>query len=124
MSYLEYRKLLKPDQKVSKMRNIITSYQGHKFHSKKEVGYYQHLQGLKAVGEVKKIEKQVRYKLAVNKALICTYVLDFKVTYKDRIEYVDVKPWDKKTGKFMLTPIYQIKKKLMKAIHGINLIEV
>lgn len=124
MSYLEYRKIGSGDQKVSKMGNVITEYNGQRFHSKKEVGYLQHLEGLKAIGEVKKIETQLRYKITVNKALICNYVLDFKVTYKNRIEYIDVKPFDKRRQKFLLTPTYVLKKKLMAAVHKIKIKEI
>lgn len=62
------------------------------------------------------IEEQVPFKIVVNNHKICTYKLDFKVTYKDRIEFIDVKG--------VRTAIYSLKKKLVEAVYGIKIKEV
>lgn len=124
MSYLDYRKMT-GQKSISKMRNVITEYNGKKYHSKKEAGYAQYLDGLVSLGEVREWQGQVKYKITLNKASICTYILDFKVIYSDgRIEYVDVKPFDKRRGKYILTATYSLKKKMMKAEHKISIKEV
>lgn len=107
---------------TNKYRNQRTSYNGSVYDSKREAEYRQHLDLLTGDNvpdqdRVELVEEQVRYPIIVNEVKICTYVLDFKVTYGDgRIEYVDVK--GVKTG------VYKLKKKLMKAVHGIDLLEV
>lgn len=92
---------------------------GRKFDSHVEAAYYNRCLILKQAGEILHIELKVMYELTVNGYFICNYELDFRVTYADgRIEYVDTK------SKETLTPLYKMKKALMKAIHGIDLIEV
>lgn len=107
------------------MRNkfgaIKTDYNGIKYDSRKEAAYAQTLDLCKkAVGKsdrVVEIERQLPYLLEVNGVKICKYILDFKVKYADgRTEYIDVKG--------VLTPVYKLKKKLVKAIHNIDIKEV
>lgn len=104
----------------SKYRNKITLYNGIKFHSTKEANYCRQLDLLKTANNenerVLKYEMQVPFVFSVAGVLICTYKLDFKVYYKDRVEYVDVKG--------MRTDVYQIKKKMMKAFYNIDIKEV
>lgn len=92
---------------------------GTTYMSKLEMNYRKKLDILtKAVGadKVFLIEEQVPFDCIVNGKKICRYLLDFKVTYKDRVEYVDVKG--------VVTPIYRIKKKLVEALYGITIKEV
>ena len=70
--------------------------------------------------KVVKIEKQVRYDVIVNDEKICFYKLDFKVTYKDRIEYIDVKGLRRGCAYQM----FKLKKKLVEALYGIKITEV
>ncbi len=106
--------------KQNKYHNKKTDYKGEKYDSKAEAGYAAELDMLKnARFEAQRVvlwERQVRYPLVVNDVKIAVYVLDFKVTYGDgRVEHVDVKG--------MRTDVYKIKKKLMLACHGIEIIE-
>lgn len=116
----EYRKLVPTKQ--NKYKNKKTWYNNVLYDSKREANYRQQLDMLSSSSvptkeRVSSIEEQVRYKMIVNDIKICTYVLDFKVTYADgRIEHVDVKG--------MLTGVYKLKKKLMLACHDINIVEV
>ena len=63
---------------------------------------------------------QVRYDLVVHNSKIGFYKADF-VTYKNgkAIEVIDVK--SEMTKKL---PVYRLKKKLMKAIYNIDIIEI
>ena len=63
---------------------------------------------------------QVRYDLVVNNINIGFYKADF-VTYKHGkvLEVIDVK--SEMTKKL---PVYRLKKKLMKAIYGIDIVEI
>ncbi len=105
---------------MNKYRNIKTMYNGVVFHSKKEASFAAQLDQLKKAEKpserVEKYEMQVRYPLIVNDIKICTYVLDFLVTYSDgRKEHIDVKGFS--------TTNYKLKKKLMLGVHGITIIE-
>jgi len=103
--------------KRMKYRNIKTVIDGITFDSKKEAAYYGTLVLLKKSGEVIDFELQPKYYLAINGVKCGFYKADFKVTWKSGVvRVVDVKG--------MKTPIYNLKKKLVKAIHGIDIIEV
>lgn len=104
----------------NKYGNKKTVYNGRNFDSKKEADYCQLLDVLKSTAieslRVNLYEMQVPYLLEVNGIKICKYILDFKVYYADgRTEHIDIKGY--------LTPVFRIKKKLMKAIHNIDIIE-
>lgn len=106
--------------KTSRYKGIPTqTADGQKFRSHVEAHYYNRCLILQKTGEIVLIEREVRYELVVNGVFVCTYFLDFRITYKDdRVEHVDTK------SEATLTPIYRIKKQLMLACHGIELIEV
>lgn len=104
----------------SKYRNQKTVYDGIIFDSKKEAAYCKALDLSKFALNIKErvlgYERQVPYKIIINGILVCRYILDFKVHYADaRIEYVDVKG--------MKTSVYELKKKLMLALHDISIME-
>jgi hypothetical protein len=98
-----------------------TEYNGIIFDSKKEANYCATLDKLKnATSPADKVidyERQVKFPVEVMGRKICTYKLDFKVTYGDlSVKYIDVKG--------MKTPVYNLKKKLVEAIYGITITEV
>lgn len=99
----------------NKYRNVPCIIDGITFQSTKEGEFYKTLKILQRAGEVIKFERQVRYKLKVKGILICEYWADFAVWWKDgRLEVIDVK--GEATAKI---PLFQVKKKLMLACHGI-----
>ena len=121
MSYLTFRKQGFGSGR-SKYNNKKTEYGGHLYDSKKEATYAQRLDMLclaKGADKVLKWERQVRYPIAINKVKVCDYILDFKVYYKDRIEYIDVKGMKRGPAYSM----FRLKSKLMKAVHDITIIE-
>ncbi len=75
--------------------------------------------GLKA-RLIERFEMQVRYDLVVNGVKIGFYKADF-VTYKHGkvLEVIDVK--SEMTKKL---PVYRLKKKLLKAIYNIDIVEI
>jgi len=97
-----------------------TLYDGTWYDSKKEAQYAMKLDYLKKAGEIKDWDRQIVFSLDVNKVHICRYILDFKIYYEDRIEYIDVK--GHKAG--AAYEIFRLKKKLMLACHGIDVIEI
>lgn len=95
------------------------------FDSKKEYNYFLSLKlQMKAIhpeDRVEKIERQVRYDIDVNGKRICFYKLDFRTTYGDgTVRCVDVKGL--KIGSAYQN--FRLKKKLVEAIYGIEIIEV
>ena len=97
----------------SKYGNKKTVVDGITFPSKKEASYYIYLKDLKKKGEIRDFERQVVYTFASG----IKYVLDFRVTEKDgRLTHKDVKG--------VLTPVYRLKKKLMKHEFNIDIQEV
>ena len=100
----------------NKYKNIRTCIDGIMFSSKKEGEYYCKLKILKLAKEIKDFRIQVKYPIIINKALVCNYISDFNVVLNDGSEeVVDVKG--------VKTPIYLLKKKLMKAVYNIDIIE-
>lgn len=93
-----------------------TPVDGHTFDSKAEAKRYSELKLLQRAKEIWGLLYQRRYELMVNGIHICTYVADF--TYYEGKKFVceDVKG--------ARTRDYIIKKKLMKAIYGIDVVEI
>lgn len=103
---------------MRKYGNIKVTDDGHTFDSKMEHRRYCQLKLLQMGNEISDLELQPRYRMVVGKVVICTYTADFKY-------------FDNKIGEFVVedvkgvkTQVYKIKKKLMKALYGIDVIEV
>jgi hypothetical protein len=97
------------------------TYKGKVYDSKLEKEYRGKLELLKKAttekNRVVDIQEQVPYEFVINGTKVCTYLLDFKVTYADgRIEHIDVKG--------ILTDVYRIKRKLLLACYGIKIKEI
>lgn len=106
--------------KPAKYRNRKTEVDGIEFDSKKEGGRWQQLQIMLRAGKIKNLRRQVRYGLTVNGELVCSYVADF--TYRNGAGDLVVE--DVKSETTRKLPVYQIKRKLMLAVHGIEIKEV
>jgi hypothetical protein len=103
--------------KPSKYRNVKTMVDGITFHSKKEANHYLVLKSMLNAGEISDLKLQERYRIELNGVKICDYVSDF--SYIDKYgakRVIDVKG--------VRTAIYKLKAKLMKAVHGIDIVEV
>jgi hypothetical protein len=108
-------------QKYGAIRTAVIMPNGTKrtFASKREAERYQGLALLEKAGRIRNLELQVSFPLRVNNVLICRYVLDFKYEeYEHRawsVVFEDVKGY--------ATPAYKLKKRLMLAVHGIEIRE-
>lgn len=109
-----------PGTRVSKYRAVRTEVDGIKFASKKEARYYQQLMLLQRAGQIRNLVLQQRWPLKVNGELICVYVSDCDFDELRGTEWHSVVS----DAKGFKTPEYKIKKKLMKAIYGIEIREV
>lgn len=105
----------KPKQNKYRAKKITID--GLKFDSQNEAKRYGVLKMLKLGGQIKKFEMQKTFRLEVNGQLICKYIADFVVYHNDGRVVVE----DSKSVITARLPVFSIKKKLMKAIHGIDI---
>jgi hypothetical protein len=108
------------DKKPSKYHNHKTAYNGIGFDSRKEEKRYQELLWMQQAGLIEGLECQPRYDLAINGHKLGFYRGDFR--YKDvatdSVVLEDVKSPATRTA------VYRLKKKLVKALYGVEIMEV
>ena len=107
------------DTPRAKYRNKKTTVNGRVFDSKLEAGRYVQLVRLQEGGVISNLKCQVRFALEINNSLICHYIADFTyrdAEFKEVVEDVKSKPTAERRD-------YILKKKLMRAIHGIDIQE-
>lgn len=92
-----------------------TTVDGIQFDSKKEAKRYVVLAKLEQVGLISNLVLQPRFDLIIN-GLKCGF-------YKADFEYIKQSVRIVEDVKGMKTPIYNLKKKLVKAIHGVDILE-
>lgn len=104
---------------ASKYQNKKTLHLGVQFDSIKEANRYQELLYMERAGLICNIELQPRYDLIVNGKKCGFYKADFRYEKKNTGETVveDVKSPATKT------PVYMLKRKLVKAIYDIDIQE-
>src|SRR5262249_782010 len=105
---------------ATKYHNRKTEHQGIQFDSQKEAKRYQELLLLQRAGLIQNIELQPRYDLVVNGHKCGFYRGDFRyeevATGRPILE--DVK------SPVTRTAVYMLKKKLVKALYGVEIVEV
>jgi len=94
---------------------VKTTIDGITFDSKKEAARYQQLKLLERAGEIDRLELQPKYDLVVNGVNIGFYRADFRYWQGIKQIVEDVKG--------VRTSVYQIKKRLIAAIYGIEIFE-
>lgn len=101
---------------MNKYGNKRTTVGNQTFASKREARRYQDLLLLERAGEISDLRTQVRLPVVVNGMQVCVYVCDFWYLDKDGREVVeDVKGF--------ASQVYRLKKKLVKAALGIDILE-
>lgn len=102
---------------MNKYRNKKTEVDGIVFDSKKEARRFSELKLLERANEILGLECQVKYPLIVNGSVVASYIADFvyRDNRKNRVIVEDCKG--------VRTPVYRLKAKLMKALHGIEIFE-
>ncbi len=108
-------KVLKPHRKYY---NQPTEVDGIIFASKKEAGRYIELKVMRDAGLIKNLELQPKFECFVNDYKICRYKADFRY-------------WNIPNGcsvtedsKGYATAVYKLKKKIVRAIFGVEIQEV
>lgn len=97
---------------ANKYLNKKTEVDGIKFDSRKEATRYGYL---KIDPEVSDLQLQVSFPITINGILICRYVADF-VYFRGGVQVVE-------DVKGVRTAVFILKKKLMKAVHNIDIKE-
>jgi hypothetical protein len=102
----------------TKYGNVPTRIDGILFHSKLEASRYQELKAMEAAGLIRGLELQPKFPLVVNGVDCGNYLGDFR--------YVDCETGDTVTEdtKGVATDVYKLKKRLVAAIHGVDVQEV
>ncbi len=106
---------LDSEESNSKWHNVRTTVDGITFASKHEAERYSELKLEQLAGEITELELQKPYRLDVSGVHICDYIADF--VYKRN----GVRVTEDAKGK--PTELYRVKKALMRAIYGIDIVE-
>jgi len=101
---------------MNKYRNRRTTLYGITFDSQKEAQRYLVLLADQNEGKIKDLQLQVPYEIKINGVKVCKYIADFVYQRDGQTIIEDVKG--------IRTQTYVIKRKLMKAVHGIDIVEV
>jgi hypothetical protein len=120
--------LEKGKKKAPKRRNkynaVRTEVDGFKFDSKAEARQYEELKRRQAAGEIRNLvvdKKRLTYQFVINGMKVGAYEADFR--YFDvaagRVIVADKKSWPTRQN-----PVYKLKKKLMLAVHQIEITEL
>ena len=86
------------------------------FDSKREARRYRDLCLREKANEISELHRQVPFRIDINDEHVCTYKADFTYLEGGALIVEDTKGYR--------TPVYRLKKKLMKAVHGIEISEV
>jgi len=101
---------------ATKYRNVKCTYNGIKFDSIGERDRYKVLELRVKAGEIFGLKTQVRFVLNVNGIKVCNYIADFTYYEKDNYNIIV------EDFKGVITGLFTLKKKLMKAVHGIDIL--
>jgi hypothetical protein len=94
-----------------------TEVDGYVFDSKAESRRYSELILAEKAGEISNLTLQPVFPLIVNEKRVGKYIADFQYTDRDGTRVVE-------DVKGMATPVYRLKKKIVEAIYGINIVEI
>lgn len=116
LSIVEYRQIAR---KPRKYRNEPKTADGFRFDSRKEARRYRELRLLQQAGEISRLEVHPCFELKVYGTPVGKYTGDF--AYAERGEYIVE---DCKSPATRREAAYRLRRRLMKAIHGIEVREV
>lgn len=101
-----------------KFRNIPTTLGGLRFASRAEAKRYGELLLMQRAGIITNIVCQPRFPLSVNGVIIGAYIGDFSYNRDNALVVEDVKSAATRTA------TYRLKRKLLSAIYGIEIVEI
>jgi hypothetical protein len=92
---------------------------GLKFDSRWEAERWGQLKAMERAGVISELERQIKYELSINDIKICNYIADFRYLQQEEDGFSRLVVED---AKGVLTPEFKLKKKMMKAIHNIDIL--
>jgi|TARA_R110001599_G_scaffold58363_1_gene160887 hypothetical protein len=95
-----------------------TTFMGIKFDSKWEAERWGELTAMERANYITDLERQIKYDIIVNDQKICRYIADFRYSKVDEYGNLEEVVED---AKGVETPEFKLKKKLMKAVLGIDI---
>jgi hypothetical protein len=101
---------------MSKYHNIKTEIDGHVFDSRREAERYIILRAMNADGSISSLTLQPELPIVINDVKVCKYIADFRYEQNGRVIFEDAKG--------IRTAVYRLKKKLVKAVYDIDIVEV
>lgn len=106
-------------KKINKYRNKkATSLDGEVFDSTKELKRWNELKLLQAGKVISELQRQVVFPIVINGHKVCKYIADFVYIEGEKYVVEDLK--SEYTKKL---PVYRLKKKLLKAVLDIEILE-
>lgn len=99
-----------------------TTVDNIRFASQKEARRYSELKLLERAGKIRNLKVQPPFRLEVGDVLVCRYLADFSYVDDERTPAFVVE--DVKSEATRKNRAYRIKVKLLKALHGISVVEV
>lgn len=105
-------------RKTNKYGARKTTFMGIKFDSQWEAERWGELTAMEKAGYIVDLERQISYEIMVNDQKICKYVADFRYNKVDDHGNLEEVVED---AKGVETSEFKLKKKLMKAVHGIEI---
>lgn len=97
-------------------RNKYGNKHENGFASRREARRHEELMLRQKARHISELRCQVPFRIEINDELVCTYKADFTYVEGGALVVEDTKGYR--------TPVYRLKKKLMKAVHGIEIKEV
>lgn len=101
--------------RISKYNNKPVVVDGHHFPSRREANRYAELKLMERAGLVSELRMQVKYPLVVNGVTVSHYRADFVYVQDGKTICEDVKG--------IILDVYRLKKKMMRAQYGIEILE-
>jgi len=110
--------MFKGYRKYNKYGAQKTKFMGYTFDSRWEAERWGELTAMERGGSIKDLERQIKYDIVVNGEKICKYVADFRY---NQIEEDGSQKEIVEDAKGVETADFKLKKKLMKAVYGIEI---
>lgn len=105
---------------TTKYRNVKCTYNGIKFDSQGERDRYKVLELRQKAGEIYGLKTQIKFPIVINNVKVCNYIADFTYFVNEDKGHHDA--FIVEDFKGVITGLFTLKKKLMKAVLGIDIL--
>ena len=110
--------MFKGYRKQNKYGAKKTQFMGYTFDSRWEAERWGQLTAMERAGAIRDLERQIKYDIIVNDQKSCRYIADFRYT---QVEEDGSETKIVEDAKGVETADFKLKKKLMLAVHGIDI---